>query len=372
MHFLPRHITQNLLQRRFRIRCATDADIAACDHIARQYPHELAFVRKASLQRGVDNQSLHVAALPDYGVVGFALFHRRRDGWQTVYDLAVDRRFAGLSIGRNLLYSVPCPIRLKVTSDNTRANRFYQQAGMSLASTESGRNRTLNVYEMRVLKILCRGSKAYIPRVAQATGWATGKRHNHYSYAWQFFIDIDWQNYDWTRYLKIIQLHMPAMAMVNDWTDDVPLRTVLHRIQQLREIGVLHVMVCPKDGNDARFLPDDVIIGVSVPTKQNGKYAGDAPDLRTVAGRRVHLLGGSPKMQMALHRQIQSHGAEVISLDTAYHVQKAEMFGASFDGTRWIDRQGKPNAALAIESGRQLAQWYEAQMQAPKQLKLAI
>lgn len=131
----------------YNIRLATSQDIDAIDKIARQYPKELAFVRRNALQRGVDNKSLHVATSDD-NVVGFALFHRRRDGWQTIYDMAVGRSHIRRGIGRLLLYSVPCPIRLKTTQDNERANRFYKNAGMELSGTEQGKKRRLNVYEL--------------------------------------------------------------------------------------------------------------------------------------------------------------------------------------------------------------------------------
>lgn len=130
------------------IRPATSSDIPACDTIARQYPAELAFVRRASLQRGVDAGSLLVAEQGGQ-VVGFVLFHARRDGWRTIYDMAVHQDFVGQGIGRKLLYSVPTPVRLKCTVDNIRANRFYQAAGMTLAGREDGRKRALNIWEMR-------------------------------------------------------------------------------------------------------------------------------------------------------------------------------------------------------------------------------
>jgi ribosomal protein S18 acetylase RimI-like enzyme len=126
------------------IRYGTSADIGAVQHIARQFNRELGFVRRASLERAIANRELYVASL-DTELVGFVNWHTRRDGWRTVYELGVHRDYHDQSIGRNLLYAVPTPTRLKCTTDNERANRFYAGTGMQLAAVEQGRKRALNV-----------------------------------------------------------------------------------------------------------------------------------------------------------------------------------------------------------------------------------
>src|ERR1700690_3394635 len=97
--------------RRFMlIRYATEGDIERCKSIASQFPLELPFINRAQFQQSVNKQELFVAY--DAEIVGFIRWHACRDGWSTVYDLAVDKDFQDKGIGRMLLYAVPCPIRL--------------------------------------------------------------------------------------------------------------------------------------------------------------------------------------------------------------------------------------------------------------------
>lgn len=130
-----------------RIRYAADTDLERCQQIARQHAKWLPFVMRAQLADRAARRELFVAEV-DGQVLGFASWHARRDGWNVVYDLAVDRDYQGQGIGRALLYAVPRPVRLKVTEDNP-ANAFYRNSGMALVGQETGRKRALNVWERR-------------------------------------------------------------------------------------------------------------------------------------------------------------------------------------------------------------------------------
>lgn len=129
------------------IRAAADEDIPAIKRIANQHKNELGFVMTPSLRRGIEESELHVA-LVNGRVVGFVNWHLRRDGWSTVYEIAVERDHQRAGIGAELLATVMRPTRLKVTQDNP-ANAFYRNQGFTLARTEKGRKRALNVYEKR-------------------------------------------------------------------------------------------------------------------------------------------------------------------------------------------------------------------------------
>lgn len=128
------------------IRFATEQDIPAIKRIANQFKRELGFVNSASLKTTVTKLSLFVAEI-NGEIVGFCNQWHRRDGWATVYEIAVDKRWQGQHIGVGLLCSVPRPFRLKCTVDNP-ANDFYQSQGLRLVRTELGKSRRLNVYEV--------------------------------------------------------------------------------------------------------------------------------------------------------------------------------------------------------------------------------
>jgi len=127
------------------IRFGTEQDIPAIKRVANQFKNELGFVNSAALKTSAAKLTLFVAELHGE-IVGFCNQYHRRDGWATVYEIAVDRRWQGMNIGAGLLCSVPRPYRLKCTVDNP-ANSFYAAQGLILQGTEQGKKRTLNVWE---------------------------------------------------------------------------------------------------------------------------------------------------------------------------------------------------------------------------------
>jgi ribosomal protein S18 acetylase RimI-like enzyme len=129
-----------------RMRLATHDDIPMIAKLARQWRMELGYVMIPALRESIERQSLIVADIGGQ-VVGFVNFRRRRDGWQTIYEIAVDRGHLRAGVGRWLVEMVPRPVRLKCTKDNA-ANEFYRQIGFKHIGTEVGRKRPLNVYQL--------------------------------------------------------------------------------------------------------------------------------------------------------------------------------------------------------------------------------
>lgn len=328
------------------IRYATPLDMDAINAIARMYPHELAFVRRVSIQRAIDALEAFVAEV-EGEVVGFVLWHARRDGWQTVYDLAVHPDHTGAGIGRALLYAVPAPVRLRCPVDNAAANRFYAGAGLVLAEVVPGKNRALNVWELRVLSIFCAGNNHEVPDVARRAGMAYGTRHDNTSHAWPFFVDINFQNYDWQQYMDVIHEHCPVMAMCADYERPDQRRELYRQIRDLRAAGVLRVMVCPKFPGAIAHIPSWCVVAVSVPTG-SVQYKGWLPDLRDLRGRRVHLLGGSPRLQKTLIVRIGGHGGHVLSVDGNSH-----QVGAS-RGSVWSPDGWRRNAYKRLDQDTRL------------------
>lgn len=127
------------------IRFAVEQDIPHIRKIATKYRQELGYVSYPSLRRGIQNQELLVAEYRE-AVVGFCNFHKRQDGWSTIYEIAVTPERCGEHIGAGLLAGVPGDVQLKCPVDN-QSNGFYEESRFTLRSVESGWKRELNVWE---------------------------------------------------------------------------------------------------------------------------------------------------------------------------------------------------------------------------------
>jgi GNAT superfamily N-acetyltransferase len=354
-------ITGTLLGR-FRIRRGTADDVAACDRIARQQekaqPSSLGWVMKQSYT--ANNHTFHVGEV-DGIIRGFVLFSTPTRGknksWHVVHALAVQPGWEGWGIGRNLLYSVPTPIRLKCpqtvgkTPRANPANAFYRNAGMQLAGTEAGKHRALNVWELKVLTIFCAGSNRAFPRLARLSWMAYGTRHDYVPMDYPFMLDIAWKAYDWNDYLQKVQAWRPVQVMVADYERPDQREAMLAQVADLRRLGVLRIKVCPKFNGAVKDIPPECIVALSVPSR----YAGFvASDLREYTGRRIHLLGGSPQKQRALIAQLAGIGAIVISADGSAHETAAKK-GTHYEGGKWRN-VGTPAAyaGTIIYSGRNI------------------
>lgn len=130
------------------IRYAKEDDLPEIKRIANQYKNELGFVMLPALKASILKRSLLVA-VDTTGIVGFVNYNPRKDGTQTIYEIAVDRDHRGQHIGAGLIAAVPHPIKLKCTVDNP-ANDFYQAQGFKHAGTEDGRKRRLNLWQLSV------------------------------------------------------------------------------------------------------------------------------------------------------------------------------------------------------------------------------
>lgn len=127
------------------LRFGQEQDIPYIVGIARQYRKELGYVMLPSLKESIERRNL-VVAVKDQEVLGFVNYRSRKDGGQTIYEIAVKRDRVGMGVGKSLLLAVPAPVRLKCPIDNA-SNKFYEAQGFLLTRTEAGRKRMLNVWE---------------------------------------------------------------------------------------------------------------------------------------------------------------------------------------------------------------------------------
>jgi len=298
------------------VRLATIEDISKIKQIANKYSKELGFVNRAALLESIQRKSLLVADYGDVTCVGFVNYYPRKDGWNTVYEIATHPDYLGFGIGRFLLDSLPGPIRLKCTVDNP-ANEFYKKAHFTLVRTEQGRIRKLNVWERRFLYILCQGSSKVPLTISDTLSVTYGSRHKEIPKKQPFFVDIDWKDYDWLDYLMKIRAWKPVFAMVPDFTSLDQRSSLYQAIRDLKQAGVLHIGVCPKFDGAVKYIPSFCRVCISIPSR----YAGFLPDPKELAGRKLHLLGGSPKK---IKKYIEDNPSlNIISLDTNYQTKIA-------------------------------------------------
>lgn len=126
------------------IRYAVESDIQNIKKIANKYKNELGYVMYPSLRRAIEKRELWVATFGQR-IVGFVNWHLRRDGWATIYEIAVAPDCKNMGIGRALFEAIPHKKQLKCTVDNP-ANKFYERIGMHFVERQSGRKRELNFY----------------------------------------------------------------------------------------------------------------------------------------------------------------------------------------------------------------------------------
>lgn len=128
------------------IRFAVKDDIQAIKGIANQAKNQVGFVMIPALKESIDRKGLIIAEM-NSKVVGFLNYRVRRDAITKIYELAVDRAYRHMGIGRGMIAATPGNIELKCTKDNP-ANQFYEALGFDCYGSESGRQRQLNLWRL--------------------------------------------------------------------------------------------------------------------------------------------------------------------------------------------------------------------------------
>jgi ribosomal protein S18 acetylase RimI-like enzyme len=317
---------------------ATIDDIPHIEAIARQYPTELAFVRRVALIRGVEHQTLHIATVESV-IAGFVLFNNRADGVSVVYDMATHQDYKRRGVGRMLLHSVPAPIRLKTTLDNTPAQAFYESVGMKKIGIHQGRKRELVEYEMKTLVIFCAGNNEKHPQIAYDAGMNYGVAQNDKPKAQPFMFDVEFEpeKQDWTDFMHKVSEYKPVMVVITDYQHESERDRLYEQIRDIESLGVLRIVCVPKFEGAINDIPDGCIIGISAPAKSE-KFKGyrlSWQDSASLKGRMVHILGGSPFVQATEIDRVRLYGGRVISVD-GNSIQKASTTGVVLKDGRWF------------------------------------
>ncbi|MDP3726178.1 MAG: GNAT family N-acetyltransferase [bacterium] len=119
----------------FTVRLAYEGDIPQIKKISNQNRRFLGFTVQAIWRSSITRKELYVAT-SDKNVIGFIRWYLRKDGWTTVYELAVDEGYRRQGIGKKLMEVAGMgPVKLKCHSANP-AKSFYRALGFEIQSTE--------------------------------------------------------------------------------------------------------------------------------------------------------------------------------------------------------------------------------------------
>ena len=139
-------------------------------------------------------------------------------------------------------------------------------------------------------------------------------------------------------HLDVVAKYHPKYATVPDLSEEQISIADIDRALEQAERLVPHcetVLIIPKLTGQITLLPEGVAVGYSVPSS----YGGAQYPLWELAGRRVHLLGGSPKKQMQIYLHLNPI-AEVMSADGNYAQKMAIRYGEYWYRHKWIDHPG--------------------------------
>jgi len=187
--------------------------------------------------------------------------------------------------------------------------------------------------------IYCAGGNKKLSQIASEEGWMLGFRSDQSLGDFLArFIDVDYKKPDFEKHLAVVARHRPTYATVPDLSEkkvsEQDVARALEQAEQLQHHCEI-VLIVPKLSGHIDMLPSHVAIGYSVPSQ----YGGASYPLWELAGRRVHLLGGSPKKQMQVFLHL-SAIATVISADGNYAQKMAVQYGEWWNGKRWIEHPG--------------------------------
>lgn len=180
--------------------------------------------------------------------------------------------------------------------------------------------------------IYCAAGNARFAQIAIDAGFLYGAQLPGTIYHPIWFADQNWKKPDRTKYMAALAEHRPHMASVLDLERAEQLDEVLSWAEEAAQ-WVDVVMVIPKAFGIIPFLPRriggaDVRLGYSIPTKHGGTQV----PAWEFDGWPVHLLGGSPHVQMRLR-----HYLKVASADGNMINRVAMSYGKFWLDGDWIN-----------------------------------
>lgn len=185
---------------------------------------------------------------------------------------------------------------------------------------------------MSLTRILCLTASPRFSAIGRTYGWRYGTQLpcTVYPDFDLYFADQDWKRPCRDTYMDALARYRPTMATVLDLEHREQYSDVLDWAAQAAA-WVQQVVIIPKITGIIPMIPDrigsaHIILGYSVPTR----YGGTTVPIWEFADRPVHLLGGSPHVQMAYWCVFTGHPAPAwMSERLRTFVAKHQMFGRS-------------------------------------------
>jgi hypothetical protein len=198
--------------------------------------------------------------------------------------------------------------------------------------------------------IFCASGNKRFAEIAIKSGFLYGAQLPNTIYFQPYFADQDWKEPDRDGYMDALRFHGPHMATVLDWEFPEQLPDVLGWAEEAAE-HVDVVVVIPKVIGGVKQIPEKiggkrVRLGYSVPSS----YGSTRVPLTEFLGRPIHILGGSPQVQMCLAGAswrgrkllLEAEALNVASVDCNYHMRMATSFNqfwtpgdAQYAKNRW-------------------------------------
>lgn len=192
-----------------------------------------------------------------------------------------------------------------------------------------------------MLKFVAHGRR--VISLAISEGWRPGARYTnlrdvrHVAFENIGFLDIEWKSYSFEAHLTAASKVRPYVTVARDVECLSQIGSILKEAKELQRF-CQRVIIVPKDkrleGKIHKLIPDEFILGYSVPTKYGGTQI--APEAFEWS---VHLLGGRPDTQRQLADRM-----PVVSMDCNRFTYDAK-YGDYFDG-----RMFKPHPVGGYEA----------------------
>ncbi|OQA17397.1 MAG: GTP cyclohydrolase FolE2 [bacterium ADurb.Bin363] len=142
--------------RKVVVKYATSEHLDQIKVIADKNRDSLGFIIRSAVVKAIDNKEVFVALYND-NVVGFLIFHLRKDQQATLYDICISKNFRGRSVGKKLAKRLIVEakkhnklyIQLKCP-ENLPSNEFYKALNFELVGKETGKKRNLNIWKLSI------------------------------------------------------------------------------------------------------------------------------------------------------------------------------------------------------------------------------
>lgn len=195
--------------------------------------------------------------------------------------------------------------------------------------------------------IYCAGNNERLSRIAHDNGWLLGMRSNSSATDLpQTFIDINYKKFDFEKHVDVVAKYHPKYASVPDLSEKETsindIERAVKQAERLQEYCDI-VLIVPKLSDQLPLIPSQYALGYSIPTSYGGaKYLP-----WELAGRRIHILGGSPRKQMESYLHLSSI-ATVMSADGNYAQSQAVRYAMYWKRNKWLYHERK------VEGGKDL------------------